>query len=164
MSNVSKSGVTPEQRRFIEDVSAILAPWGMQPTLANLYAYLLLSPEPVGLDTIVANLGMAKSSASVAARMLEQYGLARRHGERGSKRVRYGASDSYSGFITAQAALMGDLGRLIEGRAAAVAEDGTLLRLRYLGSFYRKMEAAIVGRISELSDEFARSGPDEALK
>jgi hypothetical protein len=164
MSNMSKPLAADEQRRFIDDVSAILVPWGMQPTLASLYAYLLLNAEPVGLDTIVADLGMAKSSASVAARTLETLGLARRHGERGSKRVRYGASDSYSGFLVAQATLMGDLGRLIEGRAASVAQDDTLRRLRYLASFYRKMEATIVGRVRELSDEFVRSGPDEELR
>ena len=161
---MSKPESIDEQRRFIADVSAILAPWGMQPTVATLYAYLLLKAEPVGLDTIVAELGMAKSSASVAARTLETYGLARRHGERGSKRVRYGASDSYSGFLISQATLMGDLGRLIEGRAAGVAEDDTLRRLRYLAAFYRKMEATIVGRVRELSDEFIRLGPDEQLR
>jgi hypothetical protein len=59
---------------------------------------------------------------------------------------------------------MGDLGRLIEGRARSVATDETLRRLRYLGSFNRKMEAAILGRIQELAEEFVAHGPDEDLK
>jgi len=161
---MSKSTLGPEQARFIADMAALLVPWGMQPSLASIYAFLLISEEPVGLDTITRELGMAKSSASVAARMLEHYGLARRHTEPGSKRVRYGASDSYSGFLTSQAALLGDLGRLIEGRAHGVAQDETLRRLRYLGSFYRKMETSISDRIRELTDEFVAGGADEELR
>lgn len=161
---MSKSALTADQARFIADMAALLVPWGMQPSLANLYAFLLVSPEPVGLDAITAELGMAKSSASVAARLLEHYGLARRHTEPGSKRVRYGASDSYSGFLTSQAALLGDIGRLIEGRARGVAQDDTLRRLRYLGSFYRKMEVSISDRVRELTEEFTAAGPDEELR
>ena len=164
MPNMSKPELTADQERFVADMAALLIPWGMQPSLANLYAYLLLCDEPMTLDTITATLGMAKSSASVASRSLEQFGLARRHAEPGTKRVRYGASDSYSGFISAQAALMGDLGRLIESRARKVASDDTLTRLRYLGSFNRKMEATILGRIRELHEEFLTHGPDEDLK
>jgi hypothetical protein len=162
--NMSKDDLTAEQHRFVADMTAVMVPWGMQPSIANLYAYLLLCPAPVGLDQIAADLGMARSSANIAARMLEHYGLARTHRERGTKRLRYSVSDSYSGYILAQATLMGDLGRLIEARARQVAKDDTLQRLRYLGSFYRKMEAAIAERVRELAEEFIRNGPDEELK
>lgn len=144
-------------------MAALLAPWGMQPGTASLYAYLLICDEPVSLDTIAATLGMAKSSASVSARALEQFGLARRHTERGTKRVRYGASDSYSGFLTSQAHLLDEIGRLAESRARSVAAGDTLRRLRYLASFHRKMAATITSRIGELSDEFLRHGPDKEL-
>lgn len=136
----------------------------MQPSAASLYAYLLLCDEPASLDTIAETLGMAKSSVSVAARSLEQFGLARRHTEPGSKRLRYGASDSYSGFLIAQARLLDDIGRLAEGRAREVASGETLRRLRYLASFYRKMSAAVTGRVAELMDEFQRQGPDDDLR
>ncbi|MDE2405565.1 MAG: transcriptional regulator [Sphingomonadales bacterium] len=161
---MSNRAITVEQRRFIADMAALLAPWGMQPATASLYAFLLIRDEPVTLDTIAAALGMARSTASVAARALEQFGLARRHGEPGTKRVRYGASETYSGFLTAQAGLLADIGRLAENRAGAVASGETLRRLRYLGAFHRKMAATITGRIAELADEFARCGPDEDLR
>lgn len=164
MSNMSNSGLSIEQRRFMEDLSALLSPWGLQPGTANLYAYLLLCEGPVTLDEIAATLGMAKSSASVAARLLEQFGLARRHGEQGTKRVRYGASESYAGFLLAQARLLEDIGRLAESRSRFVAKGETLRRLRYLGAFHRKMSATITGRIAELSEEFLRKGPDEELR
>jgi DNA-binding transcriptional regulator GbsR (MarR family) len=136
----------------------------MQPGTASLYAFLLLCPEPVTLDCIAATRGMAKSSASVAARALEQFGLARRQREPGSKRIRYGASNCYSGFLMAQARLLEDIGRLAEARAGTVALGETLQRLRYLGSFYRKMATSITSRVAELSDEFLRDGPDEELR
>ncbi|MEW9854549.1 GbsR/MarR family transcriptional regulator [Novosphingobium sp. M1R2S20] len=161
MPNIDHGALSGEQRRFIDDMAALLIPWGMQPSLAQLYPYLLLKAQPVSLDDIAENLGMAKSSASVAARMLERYGLARRYGEPGSKRVRYGASESYSGFISSQAELMGSLGRMIEVRAPAVAEEDALRRLTYLGSFNRKMEATILDRIRQLTEEFVSCGPDE---
>jgi DNA-binding transcriptional regulator GbsR (MarR family) len=155
---MSKSGLSAAQRNFIEDVAALFVPWGMRHGLASLYGYLLLKAEPTTLDTIADELGMAKSSVSVAARVLEHYGLARRHGERGSKRVRYGASQSYSGFLRAQALVLGDLSRLIERQAGSVAEDAAVERLRNLGSFYGKMEAAITARIVELTEEALREG------
>lgn len=164
MSNISTTDLPSSQRRFIEDMVALLVPGGMQPGTANLYAYLLLCDEPVSLDTIAATLGMAKSSASVAARSLEQFGLARRHTEAGTKRLRYGASDSYSGYLMAQARLLDDIGRLAEGRAKDVTSGASLRRLRYLSAFYRKIARTIAGRVDELSDEFLRDGPDEDLR
>lgn len=161
---MSNANLTADQRQFVDDMAALLAPWGMQPGTASLYAYLLLCDELVTLDTICTALGMAKSSVSVAARSLEQFGLARRHAERGTKRVRYGASNSYSGFLATQARLLEDIGRLAESRAHSVAGGETLRRLRYLASFHRKMAATITGRIAELSDEFLRHGPDEDLR
>jgi DNA-binding transcriptional regulator GbsR (MarR family) len=158
------SDLSAEQQAFIDDMTVLLTPWGMPPTQAHLYAYLLLVAEPLDLDTIAAQLGMAKSSAFVAARTLESFHLIRRYTERGSKRVRYGASDRFSGYILAQAALMGDISRLIESRAAAVAEPSSLLRLRYFAAFNRKMEATLVDRVRELMEEFNQFGPDEELR
>ncbi|MGO4833867.1 GbsR/MarR family transcriptional regulator [Rhizobiaceae sp. 2RAB30] len=107
-----------DQQRFIGDIASMLVPSGVPATAARLYGYLLLRPEPVSLDRITADLGMSKSSASVAARLLEQYGLARRHGERGSKRALYDVSDNYEGMLTGQ-------NRLLDGLAARLKEAGT---------------------------------------
>lgn len=161
---MSKHELTGEQRRFIADMAALLGPWGMQPGTASTYAYLLLCGEPASLDAIARALGMAKSTASVAARALEQFGLARRHAEPGSKRIRYGAADSYSGYLMAQARLLDEIGRLAEARARDVATGETLRRLRYMGSFYRKMAATVTARVTELADEFIAHGPDEDLR
>ena len=83
----NETPLTETERRFVDDVARLLVPWGVPQTAARLYGYLLLRPEPVSLDRITVDLQVSKSSASVAARLLEMYTLVRRHGERGSRHV-----------------------------------------------------------------------------
>jgi HTH-type transcriptional regulator, osmoprotectant uptake regulator len=150
---MSKPFLTADRERFIDELAALLAPWGMQPAFARLYGYLLLCPAPVSLDEIAEDLGMAKSSASVVARLLERHRLARRHGERGTRRVRYSSSNFHSGVIAAQAALLGDVARLIDARSGSVANGKTLERLRQLSGFYLSMQDAMEKRIKQLAVE-----------
>ena len=135
-----------EQQRFIDDMARLLVPWGVPPTAARLYGYLLLSPEPVSLDRITDDLEISKSSASVAARLLEAYTLARRRSERGSKRALYEASDNYEGMLTEQGRLLDAIGALLHGNAA-IAPGRASARLHEMADFYRvtreAMEAAL---------------------
>jgi HTH-type transcriptional regulator, osmoprotectant uptake regulator len=147
MPNKSNKGRTEAKRRFIEDVARLLAPWGVPQTAARLYGYLLLSAEPVSLDRIATDLEISKSSASVAARLLEQYTLARRHGERGSKRALYEASDNYEGMLTDQNRLLNALADLLRSGAGAVSSKTTRDRLEEMARFYlvtrQAMESAL---------------------
>ena len=77
------------QHHFVENMGQLMATWGLPRNTGRLYAYLLLRAAPVSLDEIVADLGVAKSGASVGARQLAAFGLARASGERGSRRIRY---------------------------------------------------------------------------
>lgn len=158
MSNISLPPLSEAQRQFLHEIGALLMPWGIPSASAQLYGYLLLRSEPVTLDEIVSVLEMAKSSASTAARVLVGYGLAQRQGEKGTKRVRYSLGQTFSGYITAQARLLGNLGRVMEARAEAVGQGDVVQRLQYLGSFYGKMEASIIERIEVLTDEAYRDG------
>ena len=83
---------------FIETLARLIIPMGMPPIAARMQGYIMLSPEPLSLDELVEGLGISKSSASVAARLLERYGIAKCHTERGSKRVRYGMAGHGGGF------------------------------------------------------------------
>jgi DNA-binding transcriptional regulator GbsR (MarR family) len=145
MPNKSNKGLTERDRRFIEDVARLLVPWGVPQTAARLYGYLLLSAEPVSLDRMTADLEISKSSASVAARLLEQYTLARRHGERGSKRVLY--SDNYEGMLTQQNRLLDALAELLRAGAGATASATARDRLEEMAEFYlvtrEAMESAL---------------------
>jgi len=112
-------GLNGAERRFIDDVARLLTPWGVPLTAARLYGYLLLFPEPVSLDRMTDDLAMGKSSASVAARLLEKYRLVLRHSERGSKRVLYEVSEDYDGMLTEQNRLLDGLADLMKSGAAA---------------------------------------------
>jgi DNA-binding transcriptional regulator GbsR (MarR family) len=101
--------LTDRERRFVEDAAQLLAPWGVPQAAARLYGYLLLSAKPVSLDRSASDLKISKSSASVAARQLERYRLAHRHGVRSSKRVLYEASDNYEEMLTEQNRLLQEM-------------------------------------------------------
>ena len=133
---MSNKRMTTTEQRFIEDAARLLIPWGVPQTAARLYGYLLLCAEPVSLDRITADLEISKSSASVAARMLEAYMLARRHGERGSKRALYTVSDNYDGMLTEQNRLLDALADLLKNGAGTVASGATRDRLDEMAEFY----------------------------
>ena len=143
----SVEGLTAPDRRFIEDVARLLVPWGVPQTAARLYGYLLLSAGPVSLDRMTADLEISKSSASVAARLLEQYTLARRHGERGSKRALYEVSDNYEGMLTQQNRLLDAMAELLRRGAGVTAAATTRDRLKEMAEFYlvtrQAMESAL---------------------
>src|SRR5215813_10048923 len=116
MPNMSNKLPNKDERRFVEDVARLLLPWGVPPVAARLYGYLLLCPRPVSLDQITNDLGVSKSSASVAARLLESYTLARRHREPGTKRALYAVADDYEVMIRQQSRLLEALsGQLATG-------------------------------------------------
>lgn len=147
MLNDSNKGLTEAERRFVEDVARLLVLWGVPQTAARLYGYLLLSAEPVSLDRITADLEVSKSSASVAARLLEMYTLARRHGERGSRRVLYEASDNYEGMLAEQNRSLQALAELLRAGARCAASGTTRDRLEEMAEFYlvtrEAMESAL---------------------
>jgi hypothetical protein len=139
MPNKSNKKISDLERRFIDDIARLLVPWGVPLTAARLYGYLLLSPEPVSLDHITTALEMSKSTASVAARLLEKYMLVRRHGVRGSKRALYGVSDNYQGMLTEQNRLLEALAALLRTGAGATASGATRNRLKEMAEFYLVM-------------------------
>jgi hypothetical protein len=136
MSNMSNEGLAEPARRFVEDVARLLVPWGVPLTAARLYGYLLLCAEPVSLDHIAAELEVSKSSASVAARLLEMYTLAQRHGQRGSRRVLYAASDNYEGILAGQNRMLEAGAALLRSGARDVAAGRVRDRLAEMAEFY----------------------------
>ena len=129
--------------RFIDDLARLLVPWGVPQTAARVYGYLLLSPTPVSLDRLSEDLQVSKSSASVAARLLEMYTLVRRHGVRGSRRVLYEASDNYEGMLTAQNRTLAAGADLLRAGARATTSDATRARLAEMAEFYEATQEAM---------------------
>jgi hypothetical protein len=124
---------------FIGEVTALLTPMGMPPIAGRMHGYLLLASEPATLDAMVDGLGISKSSASVAARLLERHGVIRRFAEPGTKRIRYGISGRCDGFLIEQVRFLGAMGALLEHRAAAHPDDASSPRLEELGGFFLRL-------------------------
>jgi hypothetical protein len=143
MPNISNKLSGKDERRFVEDVARLLLPWGVPPVAARLYGYLLLCPWPISLDQITDNLGISKSSASVAARLLESYTLARRHREPGTKRALYAVADDYDAMIQQQNRLLEALAAQLNAGAAIVTSKGVSARLEEMADFYRVIRSAM---------------------
>ena len=142
----SKSG--KDERRFVEDVARLLIPWGVPPVAARLYGYLLLCPRPVSLDQITEDIEISKSSASVAARLLESYTLARRHSEPGTKRALYAVADNYEAMIRQQNQLLDALAGQLNAGSGIVASKEVNARLGEMAEFYRVMRGAMEDAMS----------------
>jgi predicted transcriptional regulator len=130
-------------QRFVEDMARLLMPWGVPPIAARLYGHLLLCPYPVSLDQITEDLGISKSSASVAARLLESYRLARRHSEPGTKRALYAVADDYEAMMQQQNRLLDALGEQLNAGAGIVPSQEVNARLGEMAKFYRVMRGAM---------------------
>ncbi len=158
---MSKHSLSADQTRFIDDVVALMVPWGMPQMSARIYAYLLLYVQPVSLDQITEDLEVSKSTASVAARLLENHMLIRRQSERGTKRVLYVASESSAGLLTEKSFLLGEMGHLLESRAETVATGAAIKRMQAIGKFHLSVRAALNTLVRELTVDGALPGPDQ---
>lgn len=147
---MSKKHSTDVHQQFLEDVSALLVPWGMPQMSARIYAHLLLHSEPQSLDQIAEGLAVSKSSASVAARVLEGHMIIRRQAEKGTKRFRYVVCDGSAGLMTAKSELLGEFGDLLVERAGAVAKGRAATRMRAIGRFHLAMREAMAKLVKEL--------------
>ena len=102
-----------------------------------MYGYLLLCAAPASLDQITVDLDISKSSASVAARLLERYTLVRRHGERGSKRALYAVSENYEGILSEEKRLLQAMADLLEAGARTAPTGAAQQRLEVMTKFYQ---------------------------
>jgi len=127
----------------VEDVARLLVPWGVPLVAARLYGYLLLCPRPVSLDRITEDLGISKSSASVAARLLESYTLSCRHREQGTKRALYAVADDYEAMIRQQNRLLDALAQQLNAGSGIVGSKEVNSRLEEMAEFYRVMRGAM---------------------
>jgi DNA-binding transcriptional regulator GbsR (MarR family) len=136
MPNVTNKKTRETHDRFIQGMAQMLVPLGVPQTAARLYGYLLLCEEPTSLDRMVADLAISKSTASVAAHLLEMYTLVRRIGQRGTRRVLFEASEDYTGMMNAQKRSLEQLAALIRAGAQSSPSKKTRERLRTMAEFY----------------------------
>ena len=135
----------------MDEIAALMMPWGWPRNVGRMYGYLLLAPEPVTLDRMAADLRIAKSNASVAARILEQFGNARRHSEPGSKRIYYSAPDVLAGPFASKAELFDRIVRLLVANHQIGRTAEVVARLEGMADFYRDMREAVQGVLDRYS-------------
>jgi predicted transcriptional regulator len=143
MPNLSNSNLTAEQALFIEDLAALLTTWNMSSASARIYGYLLIREQPASLDEIAADLEISKTTACVAAKLMEGSGNTRRVRERGTKRVLYELSDDPGAPIRRQVEMLGLLAELISERTDTVATGVVAARMTALAGFHRDLKGAM---------------------
>jgi DNA-binding transcriptional regulator GbsR (MarR family) len=125
----NKTKMTPAQHDFVDHMGQQMVGWNLPRTTGRVWAYLLMRGEPAVLDDIARDLDVAKSGASVGARQLIAFGLARSTGERGSRRVLLSAIDSLDAMFAARSESAHALQKLLHEGARAAATSGTRTRL-----------------------------------
>lgn len=63
--------------------------WGISPTTAKVYSFLLSRSEPASTDEIMSGLGMSRGAVSMACRELREWGLLFPEKEAGERRVSF---------------------------------------------------------------------------
>ncbi len=78
--------LTPSLRRFVLHWGEMGARWGVNRTVAQVHALLLVSEAPLTAEAIAETLAVARSNVSVSLRELQAWGLARVVHELGDRR------------------------------------------------------------------------------
>jgi predicted transcriptional regulator len=159
ISNMSPAALTPEERRFVEDVAEVLCATGFTPAAALIFGYLLTRSTPVSLDDMTAALGISKSSASVAARLLESQSIAKRRRERGTKRALYEIAIDYEAAIQRHRRFFTELGARMGAGADIATSKDVKARLKAVSAFYAYLSSAVQNASVQWSAE-GRLKPD----
>ena len=130
----NKTKMTAPQHDFVDHMGQQMVSWNLPRTTGRVWAYLLMRDEPAVLDDIARDLDVAKSGASVGARQLVAFGLARSTGERGSRRVLFRAIDNMEAMFAARSESARSLQRLLVKGARAASTSGTRARLTEMAS------------------------------
>ena len=130
----NKTKVTAAQHDFVDHMGQQMAGWNLPRTTGRVWAYLLIRGEPAVLDDIARDLDVAKSGASVGARQLVAFGLARSTGERGSRRVLFSAIDNMEAIFAARSESARALQSLLHEGSRVAPTSATRTRLADMAS------------------------------
>jgi DNA-binding transcriptional regulator GbsR (MarR family) len=93
--------LTPVMKKFILHWGEMGSVWGVNRTVAQVYALLYLSPEPLTADEISETLAMARSTVSTGLHELQTWGLVKVVHVLGDRRDHFGSmSDVWEMFRT----------------------------------------------------------------
>lgn len=80
---------------FIEGMSRISNFWGFPRAMGAIYGAIYLSPEPLSLDELVAQVGVSKGAVSTHVRQLERLGMVHKHFQLGVRKDYYSAETDF---------------------------------------------------------------------
>lgn len=89
---------------FVTSVGDLLASWNLPHATGRVYGLLLLTEEPISLDSIAAELELSKGAVSTAVRQLDSWGLARVIPQPGSRRLLVEATGGIDSLLEASQA------------------------------------------------------------
>lgn len=75
--------------RFIESWGSMGILWGINRSIARVHAFILLSEEPVDLDTVASYLNISRGNASMCLKELRNWGIIQRIHISGDRRDFY---------------------------------------------------------------------------
>jgi DNA-binding transcriptional regulator GbsR (MarR family) len=70
--------LSEELSEFIEKWGSMGVLWGINRSMARIHAYIILSEEPVDLDTVTAELNISRGNASMSLKELRSWGVIKR--------------------------------------------------------------------------------------
>lgn len=145
MSNTDPAAST---QRFMDEMVALMEPWGWSRTVARTFAYLMVRESPATLDEIAEDLGIAKSNASMATRELVDYGNAVRLRQPGTKQLLFDAPSAQTGPFAMRSAMLCRMADLLEVQRKGMG-GASSARLSRQADFLRAMGEAIDGVIRD---------------
>jgi DNA-binding transcriptional regulator GbsR (MarR family) len=80
---------------FIEGMSRISDFWGFPKAMGAIYGAIYLSPDPISLDALVAQVGVSKGAVSTNVRQLERLGMVHKHFQLGDRKDYYTAETDF---------------------------------------------------------------------
>lgn len=77
--------------RFINTWGNLATQWGINKTMAQIHACMLLSPEPMTTDDVIEELGISRGNANMNIRALVDWGLVNKVFKKGERKDYYEA-------------------------------------------------------------------------
>ena len=99
MSSQLSPSFAAARRSFIEAGGQTTQSFGLGRIIGQTFALLYLSPKPVCLDEIVAELGVSKASVSTAVRQLSDWAAVKRVWVKGDRKDYYEAETEFTEII-----------------------------------------------------------------
>ncbi len=87
--------IVKARNNFIQGLSRISGFWGFSKAMGAIYGVIYLSPDPVGLNMIVEQVGITKGAVSTNVRSLERLGMIHKHLKVGDRKDYYTAETDF---------------------------------------------------------------------